>query len=156
MSARPEPTADREIVTTRVYDAPRELVFAAWTTPEHLARWWGPNGFTTTTLEMTFAVGGAWRFIMHGPDGVDYPNRIRYREIVRPERLVYLHDADGAGDPGFESTITFIERDGQTTLTMRALFPSAAMVEQVKKFGAVEGGRQTLARLADYLPAMPR
>lgn len=71
-------TADREIVITRVFDAPREQVFDAWTDSEHVSQWWGPNGFTTTTHEMDVRPGGVWRFIMHGPDGVDYKNRIVY------------------------------------------------------------------------------
>ncbi len=82
-SARAD-TAEREIVATRVFDAPRALAFKAWTEPTHLARWWGPNGFTITTYEMDFRVGGAWRFVMHGPDGRDYQNENVYVEIVSP------------------------------------------------------------------------
>ena len=78
-----------------VLDAPRELVFSAFTDPKHLAQWWGPNGFTTTTHAFEFRPGGVWRFVMHGPDGRDYQNRITYEEIVRPERIVYRH---GGGD----------------------------------------------------------
>ena len=85
----------RTIVTTRVFDAPRELAFEAWTNPKHLVQWWGPNGFTTTIRAIDVRPGGIWRFVMHGPDGVDYENRIVYNEIVKPERLVYSH---GGGD----------------------------------------------------------
>jgi uncharacterized protein YndB with AHSA1/START domain len=81
--------ADRELVFTRVYDAPRELVFEAWTDPKHLTQWWGPNGFTTTIHEMDVRPGGVWRLVMHGPDGKDYNNRIAFLEVVKPERLVY-------------------------------------------------------------------
>jgi uncharacterized protein YndB with AHSA1/START domain len=77
-------TADREIVVTRVFDAPRELVFDAFTDPAHISNWWGPDGFTTTTHEMDVRPGGTWRFVMHGPDGVDYDNIIVYREITSP------------------------------------------------------------------------
>jgi uncharacterized protein YndB with AHSA1/START domain len=87
-------TADRAMVITRTVDAPGELVWEAWTQPHHIARWWGPDGFRTTIHEMHVEVGGVWRFIMHGPDGTDYPNRIVYREIVKPERLVYDHAED--------------------------------------------------------------
>ena len=87
-------TADREIVATRLFDAPRDLVFMMWTDPNHIAQWWGPRGFTTTTLEMDLRPGGIWRFIMHGPDGRDYPNRVIYLEIVPLERLVYKHESD--------------------------------------------------------------
>jgi uncharacterized protein YndB with AHSA1/START domain len=144
-------TTDREIVTTRVFDAPRELVFKAWTDAEHIGEWWGPNGFTTTTHEIDVRPGGAWRFVMHGPDGVDYDNKIVYLEIVEPERLVYLH-GDGGETDQFQTTVTFEEMDGKTKLTMRALFPSAAERDHVvKEFGAIEGGEQTLDRLGAYL-----
>jgi uncharacterized protein YndB with AHSA1/START domain len=144
-------TSDREIVTSRVFDAPRELVFKAWIDPLQIAQWWGPNGFTTTTHERDVRPGGAWRFVMHGPDGVDYDNKIVYLEIVEPERLVYVHgDGDDAGQ--FHTTVTFEELDGKTRLTMRALFPSAAARDQVvKEFGALEGANQTLDRLGAHL-----
>src|SRR5579884_4127269 len=85
----------RIIVGMREFDAPRALVFSAWTDPKHLAQWWGPNGFTTTTSSFDMRPGGVWRFVMHGPDGRDYQNRITFEEIVPPERLVYRH---GGGD----------------------------------------------------------
>src|SRR4051794_12623895 len=84
-------TSDREIVATRVFDAPRELVFKAWTDPEHLAQWWGPTGFTNTFHEFDLRPGGVWRFVMHGPDGVDYKNENVFVEIVKPERIVFDH-----------------------------------------------------------------
>ena len=83
--------ADREFIISRTIHGPRRLVFEAFTDPAHLGRWWGPNGFTTTTRTFEFRPGGVWDFTMHGPDGVDYPNWIEWREIVPPERLVYLH-----------------------------------------------------------------
>src|SRR4051812_20636889 len=83
--------AEREISMTRIFDAPRELVFKAWSDPEHLAQWWGPKDFTNTFHEFDWQPGGVWRFTMHGPDGVDYKNRIIFVEIVKPERLVYSH-----------------------------------------------------------------
>ncbi len=83
----------RSIVGTRVFDAPRDLVFAAFTDPKHLAQWWGPDGFTTTTSAFEFRVGGTWRFVMHGPDGRDYQNRVTYDEIVPGERIVYRQAA---------------------------------------------------------------
>ena len=89
-SAAPAATlpSDREIVLTRAFAAPRELVWRAWTEPEHFARWMGPDGFTTTVREMDVREGGTSRYTMRGPDGTDYPNRVIYREVVRPERLV--------------------------------------------------------------------
>jgi uncharacterized protein YndB with AHSA1/START domain len=81
----------RAIIGTRELDAPRELVFAAWTDPKHLAQWWEPNGFSTTTMSFDLRPGGVWRFVMHGPDGRDYQNRITFEEVVPPERIVYRH-----------------------------------------------------------------
>lgn len=145
-------TSDCEIVLTRLFDAPRELVFRAWSSPEHLARWWGPDGFTTTTHEMQFQPGGVWRYMMHGPDGTDYPNKIAYRDIVEPETIVYDHSDDGNGPIHFQVTATFASEGVQTRLTMRLVFPTAEARDYVvREHGAIEGGRQTLARLAAYL-----
>ena len=145
-------TSDREIVITRVIGAPRELVFNAWTDPKHIGQWWGPRGFTTTIHEMDVRPGGIWRYVMHSPDGVDYKNKVVYVEIVKPERLVYLHSDDTAGDPGqFHVTATFVEEGGKTRLTLRMFFESAAERDKMKEFGAIEGGNQTLERLEEYL-----
>ena len=150
-----ESTADREIVMTRVFDAPRELVFSAWTDARHVPHWWGPRGFTTTVREMDVKPGGSWRFVMHGPDGTDYPNLIVYSEVVRPERLVYTHGSGVDDDTlPFDVTVTFVEEQGKTKVTMRLLLASPAEREKLVKFGAVEGGNQTLDRLAEYLPTM--
>ncbi len=144
-------TADREIVITRVFDAPRELVFDAWIDPQHVASWWGPKGFTTTIHHMDVRPGGEWRFIMHGPDGIDYPNKIVYLEIARPERLVYDHGDEG--DPAhFRATVTFEKQGDKTRLTMRSLFRSAAARDEVvTKYHAIEGGNQTLDRFGEHL-----
>src|ERR1700704_5823970 len=133
-------TTDREIVTTRVVDAPREHVFEAWTDPKHVAQWWGPNGFTNTIQEMDVRPGGVWRLIMHGPDGVDHPNRIVYIEVVKPERLVYNHGGPEEDEHGqFHVTVTFDEEDGKTRVTMRSIFPTAEERDQViKEHGALE------------------
>lgn len=147
-----ESLADREITLTRLYDAPREMVFDAWTAPERISRWWGPNGFTTTTLEMNAIPGGTWRFIMHGPDGVDYDNRIVYSEVTRPECLVYVHGHDIDDDPQrFHVTVTFTEQEGKTEVTMHTVLPSAEERARVVAFGAIELGKQTLSRLDEYL-----
>jgi uncharacterized protein YndB with AHSA1/START domain len=141
---------DREIVIERIVNAPRELVWRAWTEADQIAKWWGPNGFTTTIHEMHVRLGGVWRFIMHGPDGTDYPNRIVYREIVKPERLVYDHGDDDGKDL-FRSTVTFVAMGQRTKVTLRAVFPTAEARAAAVKFGAVEGGEQTLARLGQHL-----
>jgi uncharacterized protein YndB with AHSA1/START domain len=155
MTAQAEttPSADRQIVITRTFDAPRELVFKAWTDPKQIVQWWGPNGFTTTTHEREVKPGGVWRFVMHGPDGTDYKNKIIFIEVVKPERLVYRHAGDADGEPvRFHVTVTFIEQGGKTRLTMQSIFESAeARDHVVKKYGAIEGGNQTLARLAEHL-----
>src|SRR6188508_2924086 len=120
--ANREPASDREIVVSRTIEAPRSLVFEVYTDAKHLDQWWGPNGFTTTTHSFEFRVGGEWDFIMHGPDGVDYPNWIRWLEIVPPERLHFVH-GESADDPNpFESTVTLVERGNLTEVTMRGLF----------------------------------
>jgi uncharacterized protein YndB with AHSA1/START domain len=143
----------RAMVVTRVLVAPRELVWAAWTDPKHITHWWGPVGFSTTTSAYDLRAGGIWRFVMHGPDGRDYQNRITFDEIVRPERIVYHHDgADDVEPVQFRTTVTFEDLGGKTRLTMRALFPSAAARDRViREYGADEGMVQTLSRLADYL-----
>lgn len=146
-------TSEREIVISRVFDAPRDLVFEAWTDPKHIAHWWGPRGFRTTTAVMDVRPGGVWRFVMRGPDGVDYPNKVIFVEIVKPERLVYKHSSGEEDDPGqFKVTVTFNEQAGKTNITLRMLFDSAAERDRVvKEFGAIEGAHQTLDRLAEYL-----
>lgn len=141
------------IIITRTVDAPRELVWKAWTDPKHIAHWWGPNGFTNTVHSMAVKPGGEWRYIMHGPDGTDFPTRVVYREVVKPERLVYDLSGEGEGDRHtFRATVTFVEREGKTQIRMASQFPSLAARDAVLKFGAVEGGEQTLDRLAAYLP----
>jgi uncharacterized protein YndB with AHSA1/START domain len=148
-------TADREIVIERMVDAPRELVWRAWTEADQIAAWWGPNGFTTTIHEMDVRVGGVWRFMMHGPDGTDYPNKIVYREIVKPERLVYDHSDDNDADlHKFQTTVTFAAQGRKTKVTLRALFASAEARAASVKFGAIEGGVQTLARLDQHVATM--
>jgi uncharacterized protein YndB with AHSA1/START domain len=147
----PADTSNREIVVTRVFDAPRALVFKAWTDPQHLAQWWGPNGFSITTYEMEFKPGGVWRFVMHGPDGRDYQNRKVFVEIVESERLVIRH----VSGPQFKMTVTFADDDNKTKLTVRMLFDSAAHRDRtVKEFGAIEGLKQTLGRLAEHVTQM--
>jgi len=148
---------DREIASTRVFDAPRNLVFKMWTDPQHLSQWWGPRGFVTTTFHMDVKPGGVWRFVMHGPDGTDYENKITYVEVVEPERLVYKHGGDKDTEPvNFEVTVTFDEQPGnKTKVNMRMIFPSAAARDHVvKTYGAVEGLNQTLSRLGEELPRL--
>src|SRR5713226_9038389 len=114
-------TADRELTLTRVFDAPRERVFEAWTNPEEIGRWWGPHGFTTTSLEMDIRPGGAYRACMRSREGALYRRRGVYRDIVPPERLAFTFAwADATGNLGHETlvTVTFAERGGKTVLTL--------------------------------------
>jgi uncharacterized protein YndB with AHSA1/START domain len=145
----------RSIVGTRIFDAPRDLVFSAWTDPKHLAQWWGPNGFTTTTSAFDFRPGGVWRYVMHGPDGRDYQNRVTFEEIVRPERIVYRHGGGDDVEPvQFRQTIIFEDLGGKTRLIWRGDFPSAAERDRViKEYGADKGLMQTMARLAEFVAA---
>jgi uncharacterized protein YndB with AHSA1/START domain len=149
-------TADREIVTRRIFAAPRELVFTAWTERQHVGRWWGPRGFTTTTSVMDVRPGGEWRYVMHGPDGTDYENRIRYTLVERPARLEYEHGGGGATAAiHFLVTVTFDEVPGGTAVTMRSLFPTAAArAEVVERYGAIEGAKQHLERLGEHVSAL--
>lgn len=157
MSAKPDPsdTSDREVVISRIFDAPCELVFDAFSDAKHASAWYGPDGFTTTTERQELRPGGEWVFTMHGPDGTDFPNWIRYREVVRPARLVYEHGGRTPDAPvNFHVTVTFTDLGrGQTVLTMRSVFPTAeARKLVVERYGAIAGGHQTLARLATLLP----
>ncbi|MFC3106968.1 SRPBCC family protein [Undibacterium arcticum] len=147
-------TANREIVISRVINAPRELVFKAWTDPQQVAKWWGPKGFTNTIHEMDVKPGGIWRFVMHGPDGVDYNNKIVFIEIVPPARLVYSHGGDDERESEqFHVTVSFDKQGSKTALTMRSLFPSVEKCEQIKQF-AIEGGNSSLDCLEEYLATM--
>lgn len=142
----------RSIVTTRLLDAPRELVFAVLSDASHLAHFWGPDGFSITTHSFDFRVGGAWSFVMHGPDGRDYDNRITYEEITPPERIAFAHSGHEDTSLNFRNTITLEAAGERTRLTMRAVFASVEAREFVaREFHAVEGGQQTLGRLAAYL-----
>lgn len=136
----------REIVTTRVFDAPRETVFEAWTDPEQLKHWWGPRGFTNTFEICEVKPGGVWRYVMHGPDGKNYPNEMRFVEIKAPERIVMDHVVP----PLFRLTAIFEELGNQTKLTFRQLFETAAIYDGVKRF-AVPGNEDNLERLAQFI-----
>ncbi|HXN71847.1 MAG TPA: SRPBCC domain-containing protein [Candidatus Acidoferrales bacterium] len=147
---------DRELVFTRVFDAPRELVWKAWTEPAHVSQWWGPRGFTTTIHDMDLRPGGIWRQTMHGPDGT-YPSKHVFIEVVKHERISYTLTGGKEGDPvhQLEQTWTFEAQGDKTKLTLRMLFPSAEAMEQiVKTYGVVEGAKETLDRLGEHLPTM--
>ncbi|MFK7694885.1 SRPBCC family protein [Paenibacillus sp. HJGM_3] len=137
---------DNQILTTRVFKAPRELVYEVWTKPEHLDKWWGPNGFKNTFQEFDFRPGGHWRFIMHGPDGTDYQNHNVFKDIVKPERIVFEHTAS----PHFVTTVLFEDLGKETKIHFRMEFDSAEECKEISKY-AVEGNKETLDRLEALL-----
>ena len=148
----PSETADREIVIARVIGAPRELVFEAFTAVRHLSRWWGPEGFTTSTRAFEFRVGGEWDFVMHGPDGTDYQEWISWSEIDPPARIALRHGAFRDDPDAFESVLTFEPTGEETRIVMRTVFPTKELRDDaVEKYHAIEGGQQTLSNLAAYL-----
>ena len=150
-------TAEREIVISRVIRAPRELVFEAFTEVRHLSRWWGPEGFTTTTQAFEFRVGGVWDFVMHGPDGTDYQEWISWTEIAPPERIALLH-GESRGDPNaFESVLTFAPEGAATRIQMRTVFRTKKLRDEaVERYHAIKAGQQTLSNLAAYVTELVR
>ena len=141
-------TADRELIITRLLDAPIELVWEVWTNPDHIKNWWGPTGFTNTITQMDVKSGGAWNLTMHGPDGTDFKNESIFKEVIKLEKIVYEH----ISSPKFVSTITFAEEGKKTFLKWHMLFESKEQFEQVvKTFKADEGLKQNVVKLESYL-----
>lgn len=140
----------RNLIISRTFQAPRELVFQAWTDPHHLPQWWGPQGFTVTVQEIDVRPGGVWRYVMHGPDGTDYDNLITFLEIQAP-RIVYKH-GDFENDEHFRVTVTLEEQGQSTLLTMTMQFPTVEALNQtIQDVGAIEGAQSTMNRLAEHL-----
>jgi uncharacterized protein YndB with AHSA1/START domain len=138
-----DPEADRAFVHSRVIDVPRERVFRAFSDPACLARWWGPNGFSSTFETFDLRPGGAWRFVMHGPDGANYPNESVFVEVVAPERVVLEH----LSGHHFTMTFTFTDAGGQTLVGWRQVFDTAAERERIAAF-VTPANEQNLDRLA--------
>jgi len=139
--------AGRELVITRLLNAPVELVWEVWTNPEHIKNWWGPNGFTNTIFTMDVKPGGVWDFVMHGPDGKDYKNKSIYKEIIKHKKIVFDHI-----NPNFTATITFEDRLGKTFLSWQMLFNTVEEFNAVvKTFKADEGIKQNVTKLEAYL-----
>ncbi|HEY9085935.1 MAG TPA: SRPBCC domain-containing protein [Candidatus Tyrphobacter sp.] len=139
---------------TRVFDAPRDLVFRVWTDPAHVARWWGPKDFTNPRCELDVRPGGAIHIDMRSPDGTVYPMKGVFAEIVAPERLVFSSSAlDENGAALFEvlTTVTFVDEGGKTKLTMRAHVTKTTPGAQMYLEGMETGWTQSLQRLADHL-----
>ena len=146
-----KPSAKRELTITRVFDAPRELVFKAWIDPKQMAQWWGPQGFTNPVCELDPRPGGAIRIHMRAPDGVVHPMTGTFSEIVAPERLVFMAVAeDQVGKPLLEAltTVTFEEQGGKTKLTVHASAVGIAPIAAQMLAGMEAGWTQSLERLA--------
>jgi len=136
----------REIVTTRIFAAPRAAVFEAWTDPNQLKQWWGPRGFSNTFHVCEMQAGGLWTYTMHAPKGTDYKNEATFVEIATPERIVIEHTSP----PKFRLTALFDELGSDTKLTFRQLFETSTVFDQVKKFAA-QANEDNLDRLAKLL-----
>jgi uncharacterized glyoxalase superfamily protein PhnB/uncharacterized protein YndB with AHSA1/START domain len=148
MAKKGSDTSDREIKISRVFDAPVELVWEVWTDPEHLKKWWGPNGFTNTISQMDIKENGKWNLIMHGPDGTDYKNESVFKEIVPLKKLVYEH----LSGPRFTATIEFEAQKNKTLISWHMLFETKEVfIQTVKTFKADEGLRQNIDKLQHYL-----
>jgi uncharacterized protein YndB with AHSA1/START domain len=153
-AAPTKPFAEREVTITRLFDAPRALVFAAWTDAKHLAQWWGPQGFTNPVCEIDAHIGGALRIHMRAPDGNIYPMKGEIREVVPPERLVFTNIAlDASGNPIIDglTTVTFAEENGKTKLTLHTR--GSAIVDYAAAYlqGMEIGWTQSIDKLQAYL-----
>ena len=146
--------SDTEIQMTRVFDAPRDLVFEAHSSAEHMKHWWGPRKYETISAEMDFRPGGKWRIVHRGPDGEEYGFHGEYREIVRPERIVWTFEFEGAPGQVAVETVTFEEHDGKTTLTAISDAGSKEARDAVLESGMTEGAAETFDRLEEYLETL--
>jgi uncharacterized protein YndB with AHSA1/START domain len=144
-------TRDRELLISRTLNAPVALVWEVWSRPEHISQWWGPDGFTNTIYTMDFRPGGEWDFVMHGPDGRDYKNKSRFKEIIPFKMIVYDHDSG----PKFTATIEFDDQGEKTGIRWHMLFETAEeFIQVVKTFKADEGLKQNIIKLNDYLATL--
>lgn len=141
---------EREIVSTRIVDAPQDTVWEAWTDPTHLMKWWGPKGFTNTFQQCDVEPNGIWNFVMHSPDGTDYHNTNIFREVLKPNKIVFEHI-----EPihTFQTTVTFEAQENKTLIVFRMLFESAEECQRVKSY-VVEGNEQNFDRLEAELRTM--
>jgi uncharacterized protein YndB with AHSA1/START domain len=143
--------SDREISMTRVFDAPRDLVFEAHSSCEHLSRWWGPRRYEIASCEVDFRPGGAWRIVHRGPEGEEYGFRGEYREIVRPERIVWTFEFEGMPGQVSVETMTLEEDDGKTTFKSTSVFDSIEARDGMLQSGMESGAAETMERLDEYL-----
>jgi uncharacterized protein YndB with AHSA1/START domain len=150
MEQQTNSTKDRELLLSRTINAPVALVWEVWTTPEHIAKWWGPNGFTNTISKMDVEPGGEWHLVMHGPDGTDFVNKSVFKEVVLHQKIVFQHFA-----PNFTSTITFEDQGDKTGLTWHMVFETKELfMAVVKAHNATEGLKQNVVKLEAYLQGL--
>jgi uncharacterized protein YndB with AHSA1/START domain len=154
VSAKKAPYGEASVALTRVFDAPRALVWKAWTDPKMMAQWFGPRGFTSTVPELDVRVGGALRIVMHGPDGNDYPMKGVFREVLVPERLVFSNiaiDKDGNHLLEGETAVTLVERNGKTTLTLRTYAVGLVPIAPNMLAGMKAGWTQSIDKLQELV-----
>ncbi|WP_016698364.1 SRPBCC family protein [Actinoalloteichus spitiensis] len=144
--------SDVEITMSRTFDAPRDRLFAAYASREHLRRWWARGN--PMDCELDFRPGGSYRFVEHAPDG-DYAFHGEYQEITAPERIVHTFEFEGTPGEVLVDTVTFEERDGRTTLTTVTRFDSREARDAMLRAGMVGGAAESLRRLAEILPTLP-
>lgn len=156
MTETTETVEERSLTLVREFNAPRELVFKVWTDPKHTAQWWGPHGFTNPVCEMDVRVGGAYRIVMRGPDGAEYPGKGVYLEVVEPERLVMTDAFDQDDKPADETvwTVTFEDLGGRTRLTIHVLCKSAKDRNTLVEMGWREGSTEMLEKLEAHLATL--
>src|ERR1700733_12812949 len=144
-------TKSNEIKLIRIFDAPVEAVWDAWTDPEQVAKWWGPRGFTITHHSKDLRPGGSWKYTMHGPDGVDYPNVTKYFEVEKHKKLLYDHGGSEDREPLFRVTVLFSAIKDKTKMDMTMTLSSPEAADEIRKFIKKAGGDSTWDRLAEYL-----
>jgi uncharacterized protein YndB with AHSA1/START domain len=149
--------SDREIVLTRAFDAPRDLVFEVWTDPEHVRHWWGRHSSTVIQCEADVRPGGSWRYVTREENGMEVPFSGVYREVTPPDRLVYteMYDVEpfNRGDPAV-NTVIFTEEDGRTTVTLASLYPTNEIRDFVLQTGMEDGAGESYDRLAKHLETL--
>lgn len=146
--------SEREIVMTRVFDAPRDLVFEAHSSCEHMSNWWGPRKYDVVGCEIDFRPGGTWRIVHRGPDGEEYAFRGEYREIVRPERIVWTFEFEGMPGNVSVETLTLEESDGKTTMTATSVYDTVEQRDGMLETGMESGAAETMERLDEYLEVL--
>ena len=146
--------SDREIVLTRVFEAPRRLLFKAYTDPDFIPQWWGPRGFTTSVDKMRVTPGGVWRFVQRRPDGNDYAFNGVYRGIVPPDWLAYTFEFESMPGHLLLETVTFEEKNGKTRVTANALFDTVKDRDGMLNSGMEKGAAESWERLAELFPIM--